>query len=119
MINDLIKTTYDRVPYYSNAFINSSIDRMYVIANAFGIEAALPDNARVLELGCAAGANIIAQAIKHKNAKFIGVDLAPSQVEHGQKAINKLGLKNIELFADDILNVARGGGVLNTANLII
>lgn len=110
MINDLIKTTYDRVPYYSNAFINSSIDRMYVIANAFGIKATLPDNARVLELGCAAGANIIAQAIKHKNAKFIGVDLALSQIEHGKKAINKLGLKNIELFADDILNVARGGG---------
>ncbi len=111
MINDLIKTSYDKVPYQSNAFINASIDRMYVVAKSYGINATKPENARVLELGCAAGGNIIAQAIKHKSANFIGVDLATSQIQEGQKAINKLGLKNIELFSDDLANIARGGGV--------
>ncbi len=119
MINDLIKTSYDKVPYQSNAFINASIDRMYVVTKSYGINATKPENARVLELGCAAGGNIIAQAIKHKSANFIGVDLATSQIQEGQKAINKLGLKNIELFSDDLANIARGGGSLNMASLII
>lgn len=119
MINDLIKTSYDKVPYQSNAYINSSIDRMYTIARTYGIKAKDPKNARVLELGCAAGGNIIGQAIKHPNAHFIGVDLAASQIDIGKKAIDKLGLKNIELMAGDILDVAKWGDKYGKFDYII
>ena len=119
MINDLIKGTYDSVTYHSNAYVHSSIDRMYMVARTYGIKAKDPKNARVLELGCAAGGNIIGQAIRHKDAHFIGVDLAASQVSIGKKAIDKLGLKNIELMAGDILDVAKWGDKYGKFDYII
>lgn len=101
MINDEIKGTYDAVKYHSHAYPQAGIDRLCATARVYGLEVRLPDNAKVLEIGCAAGGNIIAQAINYPNASFVGIDLSSEQVKVGQKAIEQIGLKNIKLLQMD------------------
>jgi len=88
---------YDLLPYQSKAFAQSQPSRLGAIARLFGLEAAPLATARVLELGCASGGNIIPLALRYPDAAFIGVDLARTQVAAGRSRIAKLGLKNIEI----------------------
>src|SRR5262249_35039176 len=73
-------TTYDDLPYTPNAFAQSHPDRLATIATLLGLEAPRVDRARVLELGCGAGGNLIPMAEGLPEAKFIGVDLSERQV---------------------------------------
>jgi methyltransferase-like protein/SAM-dependent methyltransferase len=88
---------YDLLPYQSKAFAQSQPSRLGAIARLFGLEAAPLATARVLELGCASGGNIIPLALRYPDAAFIGVDLARTQVAAGRSRIAKLGLNNIEI----------------------
>lgn len=88
---------YDLLPYQSKAFPQSQPSRLAAIAQVFGLEAAPIATARVLELGCASGGNIIPHAALHPDATFVGIDLARTQVAAGRARIAKLGLTNIEI----------------------
>ena len=88
---------YDLLPYQSKAFAQSQPSRLGGIARLFGLEAAPLDGARVLELGCASGGNIIPLAMRYPGASFIGVDLARTQVAAGRARIARLGLANVEI----------------------
>ena len=48
----------------------------------FGLNTAAPTQCRVLELGCAAGLNLIAMAALLPESTFVGIDLSPVQIEH-------------------------------------
>ncbi|MDY4830551.1 MAG: class I SAM-dependent methyltransferase [Campylobacter sp.] len=101
MINDEIKGTYDAVKYHSHAFVQASIDRLCAMARVYGLQTPLTNNAKVLEIGCAAGGNIISQAINYPNSSFVGIDLSGEQVKIGNEAIEQSGLKNIKLLQMD------------------
>jgi methyltransferase-like protein/SAM-dependent methyltransferase len=88
---------YDLLPYQSKAFAQSQPSRLGGIARVFGLDAAPLAGARVLELGCASGGNIIPLAMRYPGASFIGVDLARTQVAAGRARIARLGLANIEI----------------------
>lgn len=105
MINDLIKASYDEVLYRSNSYNMTCIDRLYEVAKMHGLSPRNPDNARVLEIGCASGGNIMGQAINHPNSHFIGIDLSDEQVKIGKEAICSIGIKNIELITMDICDL--------------
>jgi methyltransferase-like protein len=88
---------YDLLPYASKPFPQSQPSRLAAIAKLFGLDVAPLAGARVLELGCAAGGNIIPHAVRFPDASFVGVDLARTQVAAGRARIAQLGLKNIEI----------------------
>src|SRR3569623_819838 len=88
---------YNLLPYQSKAFAQSEPSRLGGIARLFGLEAAPLDGARVLELGCASGGNIIPLALRYPGASFIGVDLARTQVAAGRARIARLGQGKIEI----------------------
>jgi SAM-dependent methyltransferase len=88
---------YDLLPYQSRAFPQSHPSRIGAIARLFGLPTAPIETARVLELGCASGGNIIPHALACPRASFVGVDLARTQVAAGRARIAKLGLTNIEI----------------------
>jgi methyltransferase-like protein/2-polyprenyl-3-methyl-5-hydroxy-6-metoxy-1,4-benzoquinol methylase len=100
-----IKDSYDVFPYESFAFVASNPAHLRSVAKLFGLDAPKLENARVLELGCASGGNIIPFAAKFPNAEIIGVDLSDVQIKEGQDFIKKLGLKNIELKACSITDI--------------
>ena len=69
----------------------------------------------MLELGCAAGANIIPMAAALPDSEFLGIDLSALQIAAGQKDITAQGLSNITLSAGDITAL----GELGTFDFVI
>ena len=67
------------------------------------------DRARVLELGCASGGNIIPLAARFPNARFLGIDLAQRHIADGRQRIAALGLANVELRQGDVTQVVFAG----------
>lgn len=96
---------YDQVPYDSHPFPQTAVEHLEALSFLFGLGAGLPANARVLELGCAAGGNLIPFAARHPGATVIGVDLSSVQVEQGAEAIRQAGLHNIELRVFNIAEI--------------
>jgi methyltransferase-like protein/cyclopropane fatty-acyl-phospholipid synthase-like methyltransferase len=99
------QTTYDEVPYDSYPFPQTHPDRLATVATLFGLKPAPVGRCRVLELGCAAGGNLIPMAVGLPESTFFGVDLSQRQIDDGKKLIEQLGLKNVELKHQSILDV--------------
>src|SRR6516225_2201094 len=104
MTDETLKS-YDEIPYDSHSFPHSHPSATATVAALFGMSPAPVDNCRVLELGCAGGFNLIPIAAVFPESRFVGVDLSAKQVADGLKAIEALGLKNIELKAMSITDV--------------
>jgi len=94
-INNL--NTYDQVTYESYPYKVTQPENLKTIGLLFGMHSPDVKTARVLELGCAEGGNLIPLAARYPNATFVGVDLSKVQIDVGNVHIKSLGLKNIEL----------------------
>lgn len=96
---------YDAVPYEDCPLIQTKPDNLGLIAKLFGIDTALPDQCRVLELGCASGGNIIPLAYYWPNSEFTGVELSEKQAAFGNQLIEELQLSNIKIIQQNILEL--------------
>jgi methyltransferase-like protein/cyclopropane fatty-acyl-phospholipid synthase-like methyltransferase len=108
-----IARTYDQVPYTSRPFPQSQPQRLAALARLFGLTPPDVSYARILELGCAGGGNLIPLAASFPHANFTGVDLSPVQVAEGQARIARLGLKNIRLINMSISDITAGLGLFD------
>ena len=99
-----VGSSYDAVPYQSHPFAQSQPDRLAVVARLFGLHPTVPRRANVLELGCAAGGNLIPLAARYPDAHFFGIDYSAVQVSTAQREIAMLGLANIRIEQGDITN---------------
>lgn len=104
---------YDLLPYESKPFPMSQPARLGAMAQLFGLEAAPLETARVLELGCAAGGNIIPHAARYPKAEFVGVDLARTQVAAGRSRIKAMGLENIEILCKSFTEIGEELGAFD------
>jgi len=109
-------TPYDRIPYPAGAYCQSHPDRLEILATLFGMSPPDVRRCRVLELGCADGANLIPMACALPESTFVGIDLSQRQIKDGQEIISALGLSNIELLHRDIRSV---DGSLGTFDYVI
>ena len=100
-----LKESYDNFLYVSKAFSNTCISSLMAKARIYGLDPVPVEEARVLELGSSCGGNIIPQALYNPTATFTGIDLSPTQVKHGNKLIESMGLKNITLLEKDIMDI--------------
>ena len=94
--------SYDRLPYESFAIPETHPDRLACLAHVLGLEAADPEGCRVLELGAAAGGNLIPIAWHLPGSDCVGVELGAEQARRGQRSIAALGLSNCRLIHGDI-----------------
>jgi SAM-dependent methyltransferase/methyltransferase-like protein len=93
---------YNAIPYQSSAFPQSDPARLAGLARLFTLTPPPVETARILELGCASGGNLIPLAARHPKATVLGVDLTPRHVEEAQARIKALGLTNINIRQGDI-----------------
>lgn len=100
-----ITTSYDEVPYRSLPFPQTHPDRLAVLSRLLGHHSAPLDKCRVLELGCAAGGNLIPLALKLPDATFVGVDLSSRQIDEGLTLVKSLELSNVDLRAMSITDI--------------
>jgi SAM-dependent methyltransferase len=97
-----IKAAYDAVDYDCTAYPHSHPDRLRTVAHLFGVDAPPLSQARVLEVGCGDGSNLIPLAEIYPQATFIGCDLAPRAVARGRELIAEAGLANVEILERDL-----------------
>lgn len=96
---------YDEVPYTSHPYARTHPDRLATLARLFGLQPPSPTTARVLELGCASGGNLLPMAELLPQARFVGVDLSARQIERARELAAAAQLGNLELHAASILDV--------------
>lgn len=102
--------SYEQVPYPGRLHPQTHPGHVAVIATLFGLSPAPPERCRVLELGCADGANLIAMADGLPGSTFVGVDGSPTQIAAGQRVISELGYPNVSLRAADLRTLDEGLG---------
>ncbi|KND57364.1 Methyltransferase [Candidatus Paraburkholderia schumanniana] len=105
-----IRESYDEFPYHSFAYMSSAPENLAAVAHLFGLDAPDVRSARVLELGCASGGNVIPFAVRNPKARVVGVDLSEVQIEEGRRRIAALKLKNVELRALDLTSITKAFG---------
>ena len=98
------ETLYDQVAYPSRPFQQTHPLRLALPAALFGLAYAPMDRARVLEIGCGEGGNIIPLALSYPGATIVGFDLAETAIAAGRRTVEALGLTNISLRTLDILD---------------
>lgn len=94
---DNVQKAYDETPYQSYPYAQSSPEKLATLGTLFGMNPPKIETARVLELGCAEGGNIIPHAVHNPKGEYVGIDLSKVQIDAGKKHIKEMGLKNIEL----------------------
>jgi SAM-dependent methyltransferase len=107
---DLPEVSYDAVPYESLAFFETHPDRLATLARLHGLDPAPVATARVLELGCAGGGNLVPMALAAPKGRFVGVDRSARQIEAARALAGRLGLTNIEFHAIGLEDLGRDAG---------
>lgn len=105
--------SYDELPYPSQAFVQTHPDRLATLARVFGLQPPPVEGARVLELGCASGGNLVPMAYALPGSRFTGVDLSARQVDEGRVRVAALGLRNVRIQAASITDVDERWGVFD------
>jgi len=109
-MNDSAPTSYDTLPYDSHPYQRTHPDHLATMATFFGMTPPAMEGARVLELGCAGGGNLVPAALSLPDTTFLGIDLSREQLKDGWELIEKLELKNIELQHRNILDIGQEDG---------
>jgi len=94
--------SYDAVPYHSHAIPNTNPDALATMGTLFGMRPAAVETCRVLEIGCAGAGNLVAMALPLPQARFLGIDASPRQIEMGRALAAETGAGNVELAAIDL-----------------
>lgn len=100
-----VEESYDELSYGALAFPQTHPVALATMAELRGVAATPVGHARVLELGCAEGGNLIPLAEAYPEAHFVGIDLSDRQLERGRSRANALGLANLELLHMNVLDV--------------
>lgn len=94
--------SYDELPYDSLPLPETQPDFLAAVAKLHGFDAPDPSQARILELGCAQGGNLIPLAWRWPESDCVGVELSRVQAEAGAAFIQALGLPNVCILHGDL-----------------
>lgn len=91
---------YDRLPYTDHAYAESHPDRLASVARLSGWEPADIERARVLELGCGRGGNLLPMASALPGARLTGVDRSRRQIDEARAIATATGLGDRTRFVE-------------------
>jgi len=89
---------YDVTPYIDLSYKATHPDRLATMARLLGRSPAPLERCRVLEIGCAAGGNLLPMAYSLPHADFVGIDYSARQIEDGRARVAELGFYNVQLI---------------------
>jgi SAM-dependent methyltransferase len=94
--------SYDELPYDSLPLPETQPDFLAAVAKLHGFDAPDPSRARILELGCAQGGNLIPLAWRWPGSDCVGVELSRVQAEAGTAFVQALGLSSVRILHGDL-----------------
>jgi methyltransferase-like protein/SAM-dependent methyltransferase len=104
-MSQLLAERYDVVPFPSLPIARTQPDYLETIARLRGLQPAPAPRARVLELGCASGQNLIPLAERFPDASFVGVDLSGNQIAAARHVAAEIQLSNVAFLHQDLLTL--------------
>jgi hypothetical protein len=105
-----LEQTYAEVPYVADAYAESDPAAVGAVAALLGVDAVDPREARVLEIGCAVGGNLVPLAARYPGASFVGIDLSPDQIRDAEERGRRHGLRNVTWRAGDLRDLTDADG---------
>jgi SAM-dependent methyltransferase len=99
---------YDRQPYTDHAFAETHPDRLAVVARLSGWEPPELSGARILELGCGRGGNLLPMAASLPGASLLGIDRSARQIDEATRIAREAGVTNVRFERADIESRASG-----------
>lgn len=93
---------YTAVPYEGQVTAQTDPDNLAVVGTLLGMHPVPLPEARVLEIGCADGGNLVPMAARFPTATFVGLDLTPALIERAEAYAERAGLTNVTWLAVDI-----------------
>ena len=105
--------SYDLVEYPSYAIPQSYPDKLAVVAAMFGMDPVPPGRARVLDVGCGSGGNLLPMALLWPGGEYVGIDLASTAIDKAKASAAQLGLTNIRFEAADLMDLPADFGTFD------
>lgn len=105
-----IAESYDELPYPDLVYPETNPNRLAAIAALLGLPAKNPARARILELGCGSGSNLIAMAVEWPEANLVGVDFSGRQIDAGKEILAASGVHNVALHHADLTSIGPDWG---------
>jgi SAM-dependent methyltransferase len=99
-------TRYDESTYDCHSIPATAPEQLALAALLHGGPAAPVAGARVLEIGCGTGANLLPLAYFRPDCRCIGVDASGVQIADARDSAERLALRNVEFHAADIRELA-------------
>lgn len=93
---------YDAMPYQSYAFAQTAPEHLQAVGRLFGLSPKTAAKARVLELGCASGGNLLPFAARNPQAEAVGVDLSSVHIQQANATLKRMELENIRFQQCDL-----------------
>jgi SAM-dependent methyltransferase len=97
---------YDSIPYTDHAYAEAHPDRLAVVAALAGWSAPGIRQARVLEVGCGRGGNLLPMASQLPGATLVGVDRSARQIDHAREVALAAGLRNVTFSSESLEDAA-------------
>lgn len=108
-VNRDLAHKYDTVAYAAQANAQSHPTHLATVATLLGLSPPPVASARVLEVGCSDGANLLPMAASLPGARFTGCDIASQAIAAGKRGASELGIDNVEFVQADLSTMRDGG----------
>jgi SAM-dependent methyltransferase len=103
---DSLRESYDQLPYETRARRKTHPDTLATLATVFGLTPPLVETARVLELGCGTGENLLAIACALPGSSCIGVDFSAPQIAKAKDLAAAASIGNAQFICSDFKAIA-------------
>ena len=105
-LTNALRKSYDDLPYDNLPRYTTHPDCLATAARLRGLEVPPVATARVLELGCSTGVNLIALAVAIPGGHYTGIDLSAAHIDAAVSLAKNLGLEQVNFAAADLRSVA-------------
>jgi SAM-dependent methyltransferase len=108
-MNDPIRQLYQTRIYPAMSHPPADPAVSGVAALLGGLDVRVPSKARVIEIGCASGHNLIPLAMRWPESRFVGIDLSEAAIQQARDLAEAAGAGNVAFQTADLRDFEDGG----------